>query len=317
MAQKTIGIDLLGADVSPDTIVRAVVAAAEELPSTHFRLFGFASIPVPSHPQITLQPVSECITMKDAPIRSVRHKKDSSLVRGVQSVAAHEIDAFITCGNTGALMCAATLFCNKTAPHIRPALLAEFPARNERQRMCVLDVGGNVTARAQSLVHFAYLGSSYMTARYAMREKPRVALLNIGEESEKGTSEVRKAHEWLTSHPTPFTFVGNVEGKDIFAAPIDVLVTAGFAGNIFLKTAEGIASFVIDSLSSISNHPGDSLFLKAKQNFSDAAYHGALLIGVDRPIFKCHGRASFDSLRSTCLSASSFAQLPEAISGIF
>ena len=306
-----IGIDLMGADVPPTSIFEAALNAAQKDSSYQLLLFCTPSCEkalksifpdILSHPSITLVICPDSIEMHEAPLSVVRKKKNSTLAMGVTSCAAKEIDAFISCGNTGALITASVFTFSPMHGIQRPALLAQVPSR--KGPITVLDVGGTVRCSSKHLVQFALLGSAYHSAIQKI-VKPKVALLNVGAESQKGTQEVRSAYMLLNQKDSPFTdvfsFSGNREAKEVFAGDIDVLVTNGFAGNIFLKTAEGIALFALELIhDKLHSALADSekTFASLKRYLSDEESQGAIVAGVDGLVVKCHGRSSGSAIQS-------------------
>jgi len=248
---------------------------------------------------------SEVIEMGDAPLTAIRTKKDASLVHGIQALKNGQLDAFVSLGNTGALVACATL----TLPHLpgidRPALLATLPTL--QSPVAVLDVGGSVHVKADHFVAFAALGAAYQRRMHGIA-RPRVGLLNIGEESEKGTAKHRAAYALLQQPHADFTFVGNIEGRDVFRGVVDVLVTDGFTGNVFLKTAEGAAAFILDSLhASLAELPA---FQAARRQVDYAQYPGAVLCGVEGIVIKCHGCSSPEALYHGILGAVALIACP-------
>lgn len=313
-----IGIDLMGSDHSPHALFDAVIQAAKLYPSLTLVVFATkeaGDLVRDLHQQIvSLGPLAaieyvwaeEVISMRDDPVTAVRQKKQSSLVMGIKAIKTHHIDAFITAGNTGALMTSATLSLDPLPGMRRPALLAMLPT--ERAPMSVLDVGSSLLCKAEHLVNFARIGSAYQRI-YHQIQRPRVALLNIGAESKKGTLEHRKAYQMLQDNANVdhFEFLGNVEGRDVFQGHVDVLVTDGFTGNVLLKTSEGVAFFILDFLrksavTSPSSHI-QHLMQELQSHFSYAEYPGAMLLGVQGIIVKCHGdsssRALFNAIKAT------------------
>ena len=316
-----IGLDLMGGDVEPQVIFDAAMNAASEMPGCHFVLFASPEF-VKEHTcdealtgPLSFEIATHVIRMNDRPVAAIKSKPHSSLVLGIKALKEKKIDAFISCGNTGALVSASSLY----LPHLlnisRPSLLASFPAHHGTIE--VLDVGGNVSAKAAELVQYAHFASHYKTIRQA-RAKPKVALLNIGVESEKGTRELKEAYRLLKEiKEAPFTFVGNVEGKDVFTSGIDVLVTSGFAGNIFLKTAEGIALFVLTSAAKKiqekeatigANEALSAILQELKTELSYEASRGALVAGVDGIVIKCHGHSSKRALFNAICGARELIQ---------
>jgi glycerol-3-phosphate acyltransferase PlsX len=232
--------------------------------------------------------------MDEDPRAALRKKPGSSLCVGVKLLHEGKIDAFVSAGNTGALVLAAKLFLT-TLPGIRrPALLALMPTK--KRPIAVLDVGANIQTKAPHLVQFALMGAAYLVSRGI--ERPALGILNIGSEPIKGTSELRRAYHLLEeiAQGTPFRFAGNIEGKSVFEGAVDGLVTDGFTGNVFLKTAEGIASLILDridaSLPKATRLQVSTQIADLHRHLHYAEYPGALLIGVRGIVVKCHGYAS-------------------------
>lgn len=299
-----IGVDLLGSDISPNELLKAVLSFCKELgPSIRLTLFGtkplFGRLRPPSE-RVNFLTVKEIITMEESPLTAIRRKRDSSLCTGIRMLKEGQLQAFISAGNTGALMACAKLAL-PSLPHVeRPALLTLLPTRlNE---IAVLDVGANTTYKAKHLLQFAAMGVAYQRSRGV--KIPKVGLLNIGSEAKKGTPELQEAYNQLLSlskkPSSSFAFVGNIEGRNAFHGQLDVLVTDGFTGNVFLKTAEGIAAVILEQLES-ATLDGCSPSLKGilselRHRLHYAEYPGALLCGIDGIVIKCHGDASAQSL---------------------
>jgi len=233
---------------------------------------------------------TEVIGMDEHPLLALRRKRNASLCVGLRLLKEGAIDAFVSAGNTGALVSSAKMILSTIPGILRPALLALIPTK--KNPVAVLDVGANVQAKASHLVQFALIGAAYQKARGI--EKPSIGILNIGSEAMKGTSELRLAyHELQMMSLAPFRFVGNIEGKSVFDGDVDVLITDGFTGNVFLKTAEGIASLILDR---INAHIPQEELKKLQPELNDlqrhlhyAEYPGALLAGVKGIVIKCHG----------------------------
>lgn len=251
--------------------------------------------------------------MGEDPLIAIRKKRNSSLVVGMKHLKKKFLDAFVSCGNTGALIACATLFLTLLSDISRPALLVRVPTK--RGPVAILDVGGIVSCKAHHLVKYAFLGVAYHRAISGV-EVPAVGLLNIGVESKKGTVEVRQAYEQLQEHCRDLVahglspqmhFVGNVEGRDVFSGAVDVLVTDGFTGNVLLKTAEGIGAFIFDSLDSAITKDTPLEFLSAfndlKKQFNYNEYPGAMVCGVDGVVVKVHGNATERALLNSIIDA--------------
>ena len=312
-----IGIDLMGSDTSPQVLFEAVLQAVQEFDASKiFLVFATKEVvdallslyPQFSRPKsrIEFKVVTEVITMSDAPIRAIRTKKNSSLVIGIRLMRKRKIDALVSAGNTGALIASATISLSRLPGISRPALLALLPTK--KGTVAVVDVGGNVSCKAQHLIQFAHLGAAYQRCMLGI-DSPSVGLLNIGAESRKGTAEVQQAYQILKDLNIQtlaegltlrMHFVGNVEGRDVFQGQVDVLVTNGFTGNVLLKSTEGVASFIFDYiLSDFQTNPAVQTSLKkTQQYFNYAEYPGAILCGVDGVVVKCHGDSSAQAMFS-------------------
>ena len=281
----------MGSDNAPDLLLQAINAFAATLPHS-VQLAPIGKAELASQTQLPFFAASETIEMHDAPLLAIRRKRDSSLCVGLRLLRDGKIDAFVSAGNTGALVSYSKMTLGTIKGILRPALLALMPTK--KSSLAVLDVGANVQYKADHLVQFALMGAAYQRARGV--KMPTVGLLNIGSESIKGTSELRLAWQQLSEMREFFHFAGNVEGKTVFDGHVDVLVTDGFTGNIFLKTAEGLASLILDRL---SENLSKDLWEKMRGELSDlrrhlhyAEYPGALLCGVSGTVIKCHGYSS-------------------------
>ncbi len=276
----------MGSDNAPGELLAALNSLA--LPeNAELLLIGAPEYASKTH---RFLPAAEAIEMDEAPLAALRRKRNSSLLVGMRLLKEGAIDAFVSAGNTGALVSGAKMVLSTLPGILRPALLALMPTK--KKPVAVLDVGANVQIKAAHLIQYAWIGAAYQTARGI--EKPSVGLLNIGSEALKGTSELRLAYQELAkAHKAPFQFKGNIEGKSVFDGDVDVLVTDGFTGNVFLKTAEGIASLILDR---IHGQLSPAMLQSLQPQLNDlqrhlhyAEYPGALLAGVKGIVIKCHG----------------------------
>jgi glycerol-3-phosphate acyltransferase PlsX len=308
-----IGVDLLGSDSPPHILFDAILLAAQQLPSfCTFIVFAdvlaiqqLTTKNLPLNSRINFHLVSDLIEMEDDPLPAIRQKKKSSIVIGMRLLKKQHLDAYVTAGNTGALIASATLSLPKLPDIKRPALLATLPTK--KNDVTVIDVGGNVHCKAHHLVQFAKMGAAFHRCT-AGTERSRVGLLNIGAELKKGSLELRQAHHLLADKPIEgIQFIGNVEGRQIFEGDVDVLVTDGFTGNIVLKTAEGISSFIFDHLKGHGDHFQRSIE-EIQHQFNYAEYPGALLCGVEGIVIKCHGHSSVRAFYNGILGAANLVQ---------
>jgi glycerol-3-phosphate acyltransferase PlsX len=316
-----IGIDAMGGDYGPSVIVDGTVAALREMPG-RFEIVligdekelrpallkaGAQSLPV----EVVHAP--ERIDMAEKAAAAVRRKTASSLGVMTQLHKEGKLDAIFSAGNTGAVVAAALLGLGRLEGVSRPALAAFFP--NVGQGTVVLDVGANADVKASYLVQFAHMGSVF--ARYLMgRENPRVGLLSIGEEDNKGNALVREAVP-LLRQTTHLNFIGNIEGRDLFAGTCDVAVTDGFTGNVVLKTAESVAglitSFVREEVSKdLLSTLGAVLMKPAMRRLKariDWEEHGAApLLGVNGVCFVGHGKSRTKAIKSAIRTVTAFVE---------
>ncbi len=240
-----IAVDIMGADHPPSLLASGVLDAVREHADLTVSLIAapevWDSLLLPSllRQQVEFIPASQVIGMDELPLMAVRRKPNASLVIGMKLLGSGEVDAFVTPGNTGAALAAATLHVGCLPPITRPAIAIILP--HHQGRFLLLDVGANVDCKPEHFLQFALMGAAYAEAVMGIAN-PRVALLNIGEEAIKGTSTAKEAFTLLQS--APLNFFGNVEGRDLLEGAADVVVTDGFVGNILLKAAEGIGLFI-------------------------------------------------------------------------
>ncbi len=244
---------------------------------------------------------SEVIGMDDDPGQGVRRKKDSSLVRAAEAVRDGRAMAMVSAGNTGATMASALLRMGRLPGVIRPAIATPVPNLERAWPTVLLDAGANAECTAPMLVQFAQMGAAFARKRYGV-DRPKVALLSIGEEKSKGSPLVKESHALLAERADgpELDFVGNVEGRDFFDKSADVVVTDGFTGNVALKTMEGTLRFLIGALTDILGQPelhdtAEALFphllpLAAKLDPDNIG--GAMLLGVDGVCVISHGSSS-------------------------
>ena len=280
-----IGIDAMGGDFAPNNVILGAIEAHsyidaetkiflvgdEKKIAEVCRHYGFDS------GNFVIIHASDVIAMGEHPVKAVRQKPNSSLNVGFKKLADNELDVFASAGNTGAMLTASLKHVNYLPEVIRPCISAQIPLADGRN-MLMLDVGFNADVRADILYQFAILGSVYARTMMGI-EDPKVALLNIGAEPEKGNKVAKEAFK-LMSASKDFTVVGNMEANQLFNGGIaDVLVTDGFSGNICLKEAEGMYELVAKLG---VNHP----FLK---RFNYENYGGTPVLGVTSPVVIGHG----------------------------
>jgi phosphate acyltransferase len=299
----TIAIDAMGGDRGPSVIVPAALRVLGTEPGLHVVLVGRQEIVAPLvgaaaaefGARLTLQEATQIVTMDERPQDALRKKKDSSMRVAIDLVKSGRADACVSAGNTGALMATAR-FALKMIPGIdRPAILARIPSRTGHTHM--LDLGANADCTAEQLFQFAVMGS-VVAAGMTGHDRPRVGLLNIGEEEVKGNEIVQQAASLLGA--SSLNYIGFVEGNDIFTGEVDVVVTDGFTGNIALKTMEGVAAMLVGALrTEYTRNPLRRLgalvswpVLKAiRQRFDTRTLNGASMVGLTGVVIKSHGGA--------------------------
>lgn len=301
-----IGIDLMGNENSPEILVDALIVFAKQHPLLQLTLIGCEKIANQyAHiNSLAFSVANDTIEMDEDPLHVIRRKKNSSIHVGIDLLKNNKIDAFVSAGNTGALVSLATMGLSLLPSILRPALLAIMPTK--KKPLAVLDVGANVHLKADHLFQFAIMGGLFQKTNGI--DKPVVGILNIGSEEKKGTAEIKKAYQQLSSSENPFfTFAGNIEGKQVFEGDIDVLVTDGFTGNVFLKTAEGMASLILDELyqkippKQLTSFTPFLADIKKRLHYSH--YPGAIFLGVDKIVIKCHGYSTPDAILNGIIGA--------------
>ena len=299
-----IALDAMGGDEAPDVPVAGAVEALSELPqSCEILLVGRKAEVAASlkkhggeRPRLTIIDAPEVVEMGDKPLAALRGKPNSSIAIGLGLHKKGEADAFISAGNTGAVMAASTLLLRLHPGVDRPAIGTMFPTMGKP--VLVIDAGANVDCSARELNGFGHIGAVY--ARDVMgRSNPRIGLLNIGEEPEKGNAAVKEAHS-LLSQSTVFRFVGNVEGRDILSDVCDVVVCDGFVGNVLLKFYESVARMVRELLvretdPTFMAHPG---LVEVFRTLDYSETGGAPLLGVKGVSIICHGRSSSRAIKN-------------------
>lgn len=289
----------MGGDHGAAVSVPAALAAAGEFPNVRFTLIGRRGDlerelgrAVPAN--VSCLFAADVVEMTDHPREALRRKKDSSMRRAIDLVKAKEAHACVSAGNTGALMAMAH-FVLKMLPGVeRPAIVSLIPSRGGHTYM--LDLGANASCTPAQLVQFAVMGSVLAADLEGAHERPRVGLLNIGEEDIKGNDIVQAAHNLMAT--ADVNYVGFVEGHDIFSDQVDVVVTDGFTGNVALKTMEGAARLIGDAMrEEFSRTPLRKLgylaarpALKAlRARMDPRRYNGASMVGLNGIVIKSHG----------------------------
>jgi len=295
----TIALDVMGGDHAPNAIVEGALQAASLLKS-RILLVGdeskFSSLlPAVLPSNVELRHASQSVDMEEKPLHAYRTKKDSSLMVAARLVKDGEAQALVSAGNTGAASATSLLQWRQVHGVHRPAIASQFP--NKHGGFVLLDAGASPDVDPEHLVEFAIIGRAY-AHKLMGRQNPRVHLLNIGEEVGKGNAFAKQAHNLLSQHSW---FAGNIEGKDMFAKPTDVIVCDAFVGNIVLKSCEGVAEYIADTIrSEIPTNPVSKLLywpvrkvtrpLRKQMDYAEIG--GSPLLGLNGLCMICHGRSS-------------------------
>ncbi|MGM0897572.1 MAG: phosphate acyltransferase PlsX [Bacillota bacterium] len=295
-----IAIDAMGGDNAPKEIIEGVKQALEAFSDVEILLYGKQdkiNEYIKQQDRLTIVDCSEVIESEDDPVRSVRRKKDASMVRMATAVKEGVADAAVSAGNTGALMSAGLFIVGRIDGVDRPALAPTLPTMDGKGFL-MLDLGANADAKPEHLVQYAIMGSIYAEKVRGI-QNPTVGLLNIGTEEMKGNELTKSAFPLLKE--APVNFIGNVESRDLLNGAADVVVTDGFTGNMVLKTIEGTAMNVFAMIKDVFMSStktkiaamlvkNDLSALKGMLDYSE--YGGAGLFGLKAPVIKAHGSSN-------------------------
>lgn len=303
-----IAVDVWGGDFAPLEIAKGLKEASsseytlvalgprQELLALYERLgMREEDFPIEDAPQV--------VEMREHPTEAVKKKPYSSICQGIRLLAQKRVDAFISAGNSGAVMAAAWLGLGRIAEVERPAITALVP--NTRSYCVLLDVGANVDCKPKHLFHFGVMGAEYAKIVLGV-PRPRVGILSIGEEEGKGNEVVKVAYQFFKERRDVlnFEFVGNAEGQNIVDGSVDVVVCDGFTGNALLKFGEGLIELIAYFLEQEIQNPGFREKLKVLWKKLDRSeYGGAPLLGVEGVCLICHGKSKSRDIKSAILRA--------------
>ncbi|MCQ2530880.1 MAG: phosphate acyltransferase PlsX [Lachnospiraceae bacterium] len=310
----------MGGDFAPAEQVKGAVEAVNENPNVCVKLFGIEekvnaelSKYTYKKEQIEVIHAPTVIETAEPPVKAIKTKKDSSMVTAMYAVKNGEADAMVSCGSTGALLVGGQVIVGRIRGIERGALAFMVPTL--KGMTLIIDCGANVDARADMLVQFAQMGSIYMECMMGIKN-PRVGIINIGEEEEKGNALVKETFP-LLKECKGINFVGSVEGRGIPEGEVDVAVCDAFTGNVFLKTYEGVSSALITKIkgslmTSLKTKIGGLLIKKDLKNmlkdFSSEAYGGAPMLGLKNLVVKPHGSSKSVEIKNAILQCVSFAE---------
>lgn len=312
-------LDGMGGDNAPGAVVEGAVLASEvieheiviigqeELINHELKKHKY------NHKNITVADAREVITNEEAPVRAVRSKKDSSIVKGINMVKSGEGDIFISAGSTGALLSGGLFILGRIQGIDRPALACIYPIIGGEASLLV-DAGANAECKPNNLLEFGIMGNIYME-KVIGRKTPRVGLVNIGTEAAKGNTLTKAAYELLEQ--SNMNFIGNVEAREVPKSACDVIVCDGFTGNVVLKLTEGLAWNILQVIKKkftdgVKAKLGAALLIdklgELKKEFDYSEYGGAPILGVKGPIVKMHGSSSANAVKNTILKGIPFVE---------
>ncbi|MCI8348205.1 MAG: phosphate acyltransferase PlsX [Firmicutes bacterium] len=312
-------LDGMGGDNAPASVVEGAILASkeiehqiliigkEELINKELKKYKY------DENKILVADATEVISNDDAPVRAVRSKKDSSIVKGINMVKSGEGDVFISAGSTGALLAGGLFILGRIQGIDRPALACIYPIVGGNPSLLV-DAGANADCKPNNLLEFGIMGNIYME-KVIGRTNPKVGLVNIGSEAAKGSTLTKAAYNLLEQ--SDMNFIGNVEAREVPKGACDVIVTDGFTGNVLLKLTEGMAWNILQVLKrkfteGTKAKIGAALLLDKikglKKEFDYSEYGGAPILGVKGPIVKMHGSSSANAVKNTILKAIPYAE---------
>lgn len=307
-SQTVLAIDAMGGDRGPSAVVAGLNISAKKNEMLRFILHGDEEKLerlVSRRPHLIerceIRHAPDVVAMGDKPSRALRAAKGTSMWAAIETVAKGEAQAAVSCGNTGALMAMSMLKLRKAPGVDRPAIAVFWPSRSKQGYNIVLDVGADVRADPQTLMQYSAMGAEYARLGFDL-DHPRVGLLNVGSEETKGRPELQDAAELVAAagYKCGFEYIGFVEGGDIPSRRVDVIVTDGFTGNVALKTAEGTATFISESLKSAFKHSWMSqlgaMFAytslrRLKKKIDPRRVNGGVFLGLNGAVVKSHGSA--------------------------
>ena len=299
-----LAVDAMGGDNAPECVLEGVSLFLKEFEDTDILLFGSEEKLKPLwdglgeiRSRVTLCPTGEEISMHDEPMMAVRRKQDSSLVQGLKAVKDGRAQGFVSAGSTGAIFLGGMITLKMQKGISRPAIGAIFPG--VKNPFLLMDCGANADCQPDYLRQFGLMGSVYMQKVLGV-DKPRVALVNIGAEEEKGSKLYKEAHQ-LMKVQSAYHFTGNIEAREIQTGDADVVVCDGFTGNIILKYAEGLTHSLFTVIrtevkKTLRGKVGGLMlkpsFQTVRQSMNPDRYGGAPLLGVNGVVVKAHGSSN-------------------------
>lgn len=323
MAQKVkVALDVMGGDNAPGAIVAGALEAVSEKSELSVCLVGRKELieeELKKHEgfdsaRIEICDAPDVITNDDAPVEAIRHKAKSSVVEALNMVKAGDADAFVSAGSTGAVLVGAQLIVGRIKGVQRPPLAPLIPTLNGVSLL--IDCGANVDARSSHLVQFAKMGSIYMENILGIKN-PRVAIVNVGVEEEKGNMLVKETYP-LLKNCNDINFIGSIEARDIPYGAADVIVTEAFVGNVILKLYEGVATALLKKvkeglmstpISKLGAAMAKPALKRSLKSFSMSQYGGAPMLGLKALVVKSHGSSDANEIKNSLIQCIEFKEM--------
>ena len=306
-------VDVMSGDNAPLELIKGAIAASVEYKDHEIVIIGdenvISDVVVKNElalGDILIRHAPDVINMEDRALAVVREKKESSMSVGLRMLAAGEGDAFVSAGNTGALITGATLIVKRIMGINRAAIASILPLSCP---VLLMDSGANLTVTSDNIVQFAFMGAKYMEKIYNV-ERPKVGQLNNGTEYNKGNALQIESYQLLSE--SGLNFVGNVESKEVPFGVCDVLVCDGFTGNIFLKSVEGMGKFLMGTLKDVlrtnvvtmaSTLTMKNKIKELKTQFDSSEHGGAPILGISKPVIKAHGSSDAKAIKNAIRQA--------------
>lgn len=316
----TVVVDAMGGDNAPHEIIKGAVDAVKEKQNLKVLLVGQKEViekelSTYEYPKERMEVVhaSEVIETGEPPVAAIKGKKDSSIVVGMKLVRKGEADAFVSAGSSGAILVGGTTIVGRIRGIERAPLAPMIPTKNGASLL--IDCGANVDARSSHLVQFARMGSIYMEHVVGVKN-PRVGIVNIGVEEEKGNALVKETYP-LLKECKDINFIGSIEARDIPSGVADVIVTEAFVGNVILKLYEGVGATLISKvkegmMTTLRSKIGALLVKPALKStlksFDSSQYGGAPLLGLKGLVVKCHGSSKAKEVKNSIIQCISFKE---------
>lgn len=310
-----VALDVMGGDYAPHSTLKGAELALKKFPDLYLLLVGKESIlkSWEGRKRVSLYYTEETIGMDESPKVALKEKKEASIFKGIELVKKGFAEAFVSAGNSGAIVAGAIFILGRLEGVRRPAIATLMPTL--KKPIVLIDAGANVDSKPFDLLQFGVMGSVFLEKIWG-RKNPKISLLSIGEESGKGNTLVKKAHELFLN--SKLNYIGNIESKDIFWGETDVVVCDGFIGNICLKLSEGLAEVILEMLKNEVKNSflyllGMRLAKGALENFKKKAdwreHGGAPLLGVKGNIIIAHGRSDAVAIENAIKVAMTFIKI--------